>query len=75
MQNPTQGSKSVEDYHKDMEMPMIRANVEEDKEAIMVIMLARLNHDIQDAVKLQHYVELEASTLSYESGKVVARKG
>ena len=59
MQNLTQGSKSVEDYHKEMEMTMIRANIEEDREATMARFLARLNHDIRDIVELQHYVELE----------------
>ncbi|GKV30806.1 hypothetical protein SLEP1_g39581 [Rubroshorea leprosula] len=31
----TQRSKSVEDYHKEMEIAMVRANVEEDREATM----------------------------------------
>ena len=33
LQSLTQGSTSVEDYHKEMEVAMIRANVEEDREA------------------------------------------
>ena len=32
LQRLTQGSRSVEDYYKEMEIAMIRANVEEDKE-------------------------------------------
>jgi hypothetical protein len=32
---PTQGCKSVDDYYKEMEIPTIRANVVEDREAIM----------------------------------------
>lgn len=35
LQSLTQGSKSVEDYNKEMEIAMIRANIEEDKEATM----------------------------------------
>ncbi|KAL4273508.1 hypothetical protein GQ457_13G015810 [Hibiscus cannabinus] len=35
LQSLTQGNRSVEDYYKDMEISMIRANVEEDREAIM----------------------------------------
>ena len=35
LQSLTQGSKSVEDYHEEMEVAMIRANVEEDQEATM----------------------------------------
>ena len=46
LKNPTQGFKSVEDYHKGMEMAMIRANIEEDREATMARFLAGLNHDI-----------------------------
>ena len=43
LQNLTQGSKSVEDYHKEMEVAMIRANVEEDREATMARFLNGLN--------------------------------
>ena len=35
LQSLTQGYKSVDDYHKEMEIAMIRANVEEDREATM----------------------------------------
>ena len=35
LQRLTQGSRSVEDYYKEMEIAMIRANVEEDREATM----------------------------------------
>jgi hypothetical protein len=38
---------------------MIRANVVEDREAIMARFLNGLNQDIANVVKLQHYVELE----------------
>ncbi|GKV46463.1 hypothetical protein SLEP1_g53444 [Rubroshorea leprosula] len=55
----TQGSKSVEDYHKEMEIAMVRVNVEEDREAAMAWFLHGLNHDITNVVELQHYVELE----------------
>ncbi|GKV50463.1 hypothetical protein SLEP1_g57164 [Rubroshorea leprosula] len=55
----TQGSKSVEDYHKEMEIAMVRVNVEEDGEATMARFLHGLNGDIANVVELQHYVELE----------------
>ncbi|GKV05420.1 hypothetical protein SLEP1_g17437 [Rubroshorea leprosula] len=55
----TQGSKNVEDYHKDMEIAMVKANVEKDKEATMARFLHGLNRDIGNVVELQHYVELE----------------
>ena len=49
----------MDDYHKEMEIAMIRANVEEDREATMARFLNWLNRDIANVVELQHYVELE----------------
>ena len=45
-QSLTQGSKSVEDYHKEKEVAMIRANIEEDREATMARFLNGLNRDV-----------------------------
>uniref|UniRef100_A0A2N9I342 CCHC-type domain-containing protein n=1 Tax=Fagus sylvatica TaxID=28930 RepID=A0A2N9I342_FAGSY len=59
LQNLIQGSRSVEDYHKEMEVVMIRANVEEDREATMARFLSGLNRDIANVIELQHYVEIE----------------
>ncbi|GKU88758.1 hypothetical protein SLEP1_g2985 [Rubroshorea leprosula] len=55
----TQGSKRIKDYHKEMEITMVRANVEKDRQATMARFLHGLNRDIANVVKLQHYVELE----------------
>ena len=49
----------MEEYYKEMEVAMARANIEEDREATMARFLAGLNWDIQNVVELQHYVELE----------------
>ena len=49
----------MDDYHKEMEIAMIRANVEEDRETTMVRFLNGLNRDIANMVELQHYVKLE----------------
>ena len=49
----------MDDYHKEMEIAMIRANVEEDRETTMARFLNGLNRDIANVVELQHYVELE----------------
>ena len=49
----------MEEYYQEMEIAMIRANVEEDREATMARFLQGLNPDIQDRVELQHYVEIE----------------
>ena len=38
---------------------MIRANVEEAREATMARFLNGLNRDIANVVELQHYIELE----------------
>ena len=58
LQRLNQGSKSVEEYYKEMEVAMIRANVEEDREATMARFLHGLNREIVDIVEMQHYVEL-----------------
>jgi hypothetical protein len=42
-----------------MEVAMIRANVEEDRDATMARFLSGLNRDIANIVELQHYVEVE----------------
>ena len=50
---------SVEEYHKEMEILMIKANVEEEGEATMARFLNGLNKNIVDRVDLHHYVEIE----------------
>ena len=52
LQGLTQGYKSVEDYHKEMELAMMRANVEENREATMARFLSGLNRDIANIVEL-----------------------
>jgi hypothetical protein len=42
-----------------MKLVMIRANIEEDKEATMARFMNALNHDIAYIVELHHYVELK----------------
>ncbi|KAJ4719039.1 Mutant gag-pol polyprotein [Melia azedarach] len=59
LQGLVQGSMSVEDYYKEMEIAMIRANIEEDREATMARFISSLNKEIADVVDLQHYVEME----------------
>jgi hypothetical protein len=39
-----------------MELAMIRANVEEDREAAMARFLHGLNREIADVVEMQHYL-------------------
>ncbi|XP_012857702.1 PREDICTED: uncharacterized protein LOC105976984 [Erythranthe guttata] len=59
LQNLKQGNRSVEEYFKEMEISMIRVNIEEDREASMARFLAGLNREIANVVELQHYVEME----------------
>jgi hypothetical protein len=59
LQGFRRGSRIVEDYYKEMEIAMICANVEEDREATMARFLLGLNREIHDNVEMQHYVELE----------------
>jgi hypothetical protein len=59
LQNLTQGPRSVEDYYKEMEVAMIQANVEEDREVTMARFLSGLNRDIAHVVELHHYEEIE----------------
>ena len=54
LQSLTQGYRSVNDYHKEMEIAMIQTNVEKDREANMATFLNGLNRDIANVVKLQH---------------------
>jgi hypothetical protein len=49
----------VDEYFKEMEIVMIRANVIEDREATMIRFLNGLNRDIANVVELQHCVELK----------------
>lgn len=59
LQGPVQGSMSLEDYYKEIEIVMIRANIEEDREAKMTRFINGLDKEIVNVVDLQHYVELE----------------
>jgi len=59
LQGLNQGYKTVDEYHKEMEIAMIRANVVKDREATMARFLNGLNRDTANVVELQHYVELE----------------
>ncbi|KAA3480713.1 mutant gag-pol polyprotein [Gossypium australe] len=58
LQSLTQGNRSVEDYYKEMEVAMIRANIEEDRDAIMARFLVGLNCDITNIIELQHYLKV-----------------
>ena len=54
-----QGSKFVEEYHKEMEILIIKANIEEDPKVTMAQFLGGLSQEIADVVELHHYVEMD----------------
>ncbi|WZZ64683.1 hypothetical protein YC2023_076053 [Brassica napus] len=54
-----QGTKSVEEYHQEMEILMIKADVNEPLDATMARFLTGLNRDIQDRMELQEYDNME----------------
>jgi len=59
LQMITHGNKSMEENQKELEVAMIRANVNEDEEVTMSRFLNGLNRDIANVVELQPYVDLE----------------
>ncbi|XP_024014542.1 uncharacterized protein LOC112088496 [Eutrema salsugineum] len=54
----TQVTKSVEDYHQEMERLMIKADVFEPEDATMARFLSGLNRDLQDRMELQEYQDM-----------------
>jgi len=58
LQNLRQGSFSVEEYYKEMEKAMIRANVYEDEEQTIARFMAGLHRNIQRIVEFQPYQSL-----------------
>jgi len=59
LQRLIQGNKSVDEYYKEMEISLIRAQIEESQEATMVRFLHGLGREIQDIVELHHYASSE----------------
>ena len=58
LQQLKQGTKSVEEYYKEMEISMIRANVTEDDEQTMARFFNGLNHPIKKIADFQPYSNL-----------------
>src|SRR3989475_7225266 len=54
-----QGGRSVEEYHKEMEMIMARANIEEDDDRKMARFLGGLNMSISEELELYEYHTME----------------
>jgi hypothetical protein len=76
LESLSQGTKSADEYFKEMELATIRANVEKDREVTMVKFINGFNHDIALIVELHHYVELEEVIyISVNVEKQLKRKG
>jgi hypothetical protein len=58
LQGLNQGSKLVDEYHKDMKIALIGANFTKDREATIGRFLNGLYQDIANVVELQYYMEL-----------------
>lgn len=58
LQTLKQGSMSVDEYYKEIEMNMISADIEGVNEASMAHFLTGLNLEISEVVGLQHYLEI-----------------
>ncbi|XP_070052350.1 uncharacterized protein [Nicotiana tomentosiformis] len=59
LQTLKQGSMSVDEYFKAIDMAMIQANCMEEEEATMARFLNGLNKEIVDVVELQQYVTID----------------
>ena len=58
LQRLSQGSLTMEEYYKKMEMTLVKANIEENTKDTMTHFMNGLNPDIRD-VELHEYVELD----------------
>uniref|UniRef100_A0ACD6ATB4 Uncharacterized protein n=1 Tax=Avena sativa TaxID=4498 RepID=A0ACD6ATB4_AVESA len=59
LQQLTQGTKSVDEYYKEMELLMIRTKTREDPEATMSRFFNGLNLEVQDRVEMVTYYDLQ----------------
>ena len=76
LQTLIQGSMMVEEYFKEMEMAMMRADVHEDLEANMARFLRGLRAEIADVVELQHYLDMgELSDKAIKVERRLKRRG
>jgi hypothetical protein len=58
LQSLHQGLKSVEDYHKEIEIAMIKANMVEDREATIAWFFNGLNREIANVMELKDMVHM-----------------
>ena len=55
----SQGTKSVDEYFKEMKLVMIQSNIDKDREATMARFMNDLYYDIAHIMEMHHYMKLE----------------
>jgi hypothetical protein len=58
LQQLKQGAKSVEEYYQELQIGMLRCNLEKREDAAMSRFVAGLNHEIQDILEYKDYVNI-----------------
>jgi predicted enzyme involved in methoxymalonyl-ACP biosynthesis len=58
LQQLRQGTKSVEEYYQELQMSMLRCNLDEDEEPAMARFLGGLNREIQDILAYKEYTNV-----------------
>lgn len=58
LQQLRQGTKSVEEYYQELQMGMLRCNIEEGEESAMARFLGGLNREIQDILAYKDYANV-----------------
>jgi hypothetical protein len=58
LQQLKQGARSVEEYYQELQIGMLRCNLEEREDAAMAQFFAGLNHEIQDILEYKDYANI-----------------
>lgn len=71
----TQGSKSIKDNHKKIEVPMIQMNTMDERKTTMARFLNDLNCEMVNVVVLQHYRVKRHGVNDYKVEQQLNNKG
>jgi hypothetical protein len=58
LQQVKQGAKSVEEYYQELQISMLRCNLEEREDAAMAQFFAGLHYEIQDILEYKDYANI-----------------
>jgi hypothetical protein len=58
LQQLKQGARSVEEYYQELQIGMLRCNLEEREDAAMAQFFTGLNHKIQDTLEYKDYANI-----------------